>query len=140
MKAAMLVTLLALPFSTAYADTPSVAPAILSGSELSWERVDENTKRRVFVNQNETLAVYEISGGVRSHEIKTHTHPQDQISYILEGQAEVHVGALTRIVGPGSAYIVPANVPHGMRILTKDYKVIEVFSPGRADLKQTGKE
>ena len=45
-----------------------------------------------------------------------HTHPGDEISYVMEGEVELLVdGAAPRIVKAGEAFVVPAGKVHGAR-------------------------
>ncbi len=55
----------------------------------------------------------EIDGGVVA---PRHTHPGDEISYVLEGEAELLVdGEAPRIVKAGEAFVIPAGKVHGAR-------------------------
>lgn len=45
-----------------------------------------------------------------------HTHPGDEISYVLEGEVELLVdGEPPRVVKAGEAFVVPAGKVHGAR-------------------------
>ncbi len=56
-----------------------------------------------------------------------HTHPGDEISYVMEGEAELLVdGEPPRIVKAGEAFVVPAGKVHGAR------------NPGAAPLRFVG--
>ncbi len=45
-----------------------------------------------------------------------HTHPGDEISYVLEGETELLVAGLpTRVVKAGEAFVIPAGVVHNAR-------------------------
>lgn len=45
-----------------------------------------------------------------------HTHPGDEISYVLEGEAELLIdGEAPRIVKAGEAFVIPAGKVHGAR-------------------------
>jgi mannose-6-phosphate isomerase-like protein (cupin superfamily) len=41
-----------------------------------------------------------------------HTHPSDQLYYVLRGTMHARVGDATHVVGPGNLVIIPAGVPH----------------------------
>ncbi len=56
------------------------------------------------------VAKVEVAPGSRAGR---HTHPGDEISYIVEGEAELLVdGQPTRIVKAGEMFVVPAGVVH----------------------------
>lgn len=41
-----------------------------------------------------------------------HTHPSDQLYYVLTGTMHARVGDRTHVVSPGSLVIIPAGTPH----------------------------
>lgn len=45
-----------------------------------------------------------------------HTHPGDEISYVLEGEAELLIdGEAPRLVKAGDGFVIPAGKVHGAR-------------------------
>ena len=55
----------------------------------------------------------EIDPGVNA---PRHTHPGDEISYVLEGEAELLIdGEPPRMVKAGEAFVIPAGKVHGAR-------------------------
>jgi quercetin dioxygenase-like cupin family protein len=56
------------------------------------------------------IARVEVAPGARAGR---HTHPGDEISYVLEGQAELLIdGQPPRIVKAGESFVIPAGVVH----------------------------
>lgn len=56
-----------------------------------------------------------------------HSHPGDEISYVLEGEAELLIdGEPPRVVKAGEAFVIPAGKVHGAR------------NPGAAPLRFVG--
>ena len=48
--------------------------------------------------------------------VPRHSHPGDEISYILEGEAELQIdGEPPRLVKAGEAFVIPAGKVHGAR-------------------------
>jgi quercetin dioxygenase-like cupin family protein len=64
--------------------------------------------------------------------VKSHEHPHDQITYVIEGRVEFTVGAETTIMAPGTCALIPGNTPHGCRALTA-CRLVDVFTPVRDD-------
>lgn len=64
--------------------------------------------------------------------VPTHQHPHEQFTYVIEGRFEFTVGTETTVLEPGMVAIIPSNVPHGGKTLTK-VRVIDVFAPTRED-------
>jgi quercetin dioxygenase-like cupin family protein len=56
------------------------------------------------------VARVEVAPGARAGR---HTHPGDEISYVLEGQAEITLdGQPPRVVKAGESFVIPAGVVH----------------------------
>ena len=56
------------------------------------------------------VAKIEVAAGARSGR---HTHPGDEISYVLEGEVELAIdGQPVRIVRAGESFVVPAGTVH----------------------------
>lgn len=54
-----------------------------------------------------------------------HAHPQEQIMYVISGRLRVEFREETQEIGPGSAFLAPANVKHRVTAL-EDTTVISV--------------
>ncbi len=65
--------------------------------------------------------------------IEMHSHPHEQIGYMIEGEAEFVVGGETRIVTAGQMWRIPGGVPH--RVTAQDVRVraLDAFYPIRED-------
>lgn len=54
-----------------------------------------------------------------------HAHPQEQIMYVISGRLKVEFRDETQEIGPGSAFLAPANVKHRVTAV-EDTTVISV--------------
>ena len=61
-----------------------------------------------------------------------HSHPHEQIPYIISGRFEFTVGKNTTVMESGMTVLVPGGVVHGGKTLTACH-VIDLFSPVRED-------
>jgi quercetin dioxygenase-like cupin family protein len=84
---------------------------------------------RFFDSPSMTFAHYEFTAGSTVHE---HSHTQEEVWQVVEGELEIDVGGDVRIAGPGVAAIVPPNVRHAVKALTNG-KAIVVDYPVRPD-------
>lgn len=67
-------------------------------------------------------------------EVTNHHHPQEQIGYVLSGKVEITIDGLTKTLGPGDAYRIPPNAPHGFTVLTEQrLEILEVFCPPKEE-------
>jgi quercetin dioxygenase-like cupin family protein len=67
-------------------------------------------------------------------EAPVHTHEEEQISVVLDGEFEFDLAGDRRIMGPGMAVVVPPGVPHGARTRDTSCYEIDIFHPPRRAL------
>jgi quercetin dioxygenase-like cupin family protein len=87
--------------------------------------------RKSFSGEGATLAWGTLTPG---HEPRPHTHPHEQIVYIVSGHGTFTVGEETTEVRPGDMLVVPSGVLH-YAVAAGDEPMIDlsVFNPRRDD-------
>jgi len=66
--------------------------------------------------------------------VPEHSHPHEQVGYVLEGALEFAVGGKTVTVEAGESYVIPGGEPHGARNRGGVPAVgLDVFAPPRDD-------
>jgi quercetin dioxygenase-like cupin family protein len=64
--------------------------------------------------------------------VPEHSHPHEQIGYIIGGEATFRTDGETRTLGPGDAYRIPGGEPHRLdNDGSEPVLGIDVFSPPR---------
>ena len=61
-----------------------------------------------------------------------HSHPQEQIVHILEGQMRLIVDRVPHDLSTGDSFYLASNVPHGVETVLQT-RVLDTFSPPRND-------
>jgi quercetin dioxygenase-like cupin family protein len=61
-----------------------------------------------------------------------HSHPHEQLVYIVRGRIRFEHPGGVFIVGPGDSFLVPGNVEHQASAL-EDSEVLDIFTPMRED-------
>ena len=85
--------------------------------------------RRVFTGDRATLAFTTLGPG---HTANPHSHPHEQIVYILSGSARFVVGDEETVLGAGDMLVVPPGVEHFAETLGEEPVVdLSVFGPRR---------
>ena len=84
-------------------------------------------KGRFFHSQNMTFAYYAVTAGAWIHE---HSHPNDEVWNVIDGELEIKIAAETQVAGPGCAVVVPPDTAHSVKALT-DVRAIVVDYPRR---------
>jgi quercetin dioxygenase-like cupin family protein len=87
---------------------------------------------RTFWGDRMTLALVTLDPNAV---VAPHTHPHEQVGAVISGELEFTIGDETRRLGPGDVYVIPGDVPHGVRVGPGAVELIEVFSPVRENLK-----
>ena len=76
-----------------------------------------------------TLAYWDIEAGAI---VPEHFHINEQIINVIEGRLKLKIGNETRILENGEIAIIPSNVKHSAKAITK-VMTIECFCPIRED-------
>jgi quercetin dioxygenase-like cupin family protein len=77
-----------------------------------------------------TFAYYAVAAGAWIHE---HSHPNDEVWNVIDGELEIKIEAETQIAGPGCAVVVPRDTAHSVKALT-DVRAIVVDYPRRSSI------
>lgn len=64
--------------------------------------------------------------------VPEHTHPHEQVGYVVSGRIRCRVGDDTRELQAGDSYLAPGGVPHAVEAL-ENAVCIDVFSPVREE-------
>ena len=76
-----------------------------------------------------TLSFVDIQPGAQLPE---HSHPHEQITYLMEGELEMVIGGEKMLLTPGMVHVIPGNVPHSA-VARTFVRVLDAFSPVRED-------
>jgi quercetin dioxygenase-like cupin family protein len=98
---------------------------------MEWQTVREGVFRKGFTGAGATLALHKLMPG---HELRPHSHPHEQIAYILAGRIRFHVGDAVTELGPGGLLVVPPGVTHWGEVLGDEPVLnLDVFTPARLE-------
>jgi len=101
--------------------------------DVPTDEVSPSASRRIISGDKVMLVLWVLKPGA---EVPLHSHPHEQITYVLQGKAEVTVGEEKRIVGPGDVYHVPfqSNLKHEVKVLGDEAFIeLDIFHPIRED-------
>ena len=85
--------------------------------------------RQLVVGQNIMLARVLLKKGCV---VPEHSHPNEQVTYILEGALKFWIDGREIVVNAGEKLTIPPNMPHKAEAM-KDTVDLDVFHPPRAD-------
>jgi quercetin dioxygenase-like cupin family protein len=64
--------------------------------------------------------------------VPEHSHPNEQITYIITGALEFIIAGVSHVIRAGEILVIPANVPH-TAIAREDTEDLDLFAPPRQD-------
>ncbi|KKL69079.1 hypothetical protein LCGC14_2118530 [marine sediment metagenome] len=68
------------------------------------------------------------------HSVPTHSHKQEQVGMVYEGEAKLKIGDEERHVKKGDLYCIPSDTPHSDTCLGNEpFIMLDIFYPIRND-------
>lgn len=62
-----------------------------------------------------------------------HSHPHEQVSYIVQGSFEFNLDGNVQRVAKGDSIYIPSNTLHGVKALEENSIILDTFTPQRED-------
>ena len=88
----------------------------------------------MFITEAEhmTLSVVELEPHAV---IPEHSHPHEQVGYMVEGEFELTIGGRSFHVVSGQIWRIPGGVPHKVIAGDRPVRAVDVFYPLREDMR-----
>ncbi len=100
-------------------------------NDLPNEVVRKGVSRSGFRGEDVLLVMNKIEPGM---DVNPHSHPFEQVVYIVEGRVRFHVGDDEMEAGPGSLIRIPPDVVHYAEPIGNEPALnLDVFAPIRDD-------
>lgn len=100
-------------------------------TKLPKEKVRDGVSRAAFRGENALMVMNWLEPGM---EKKPHSHPFEQLAYILSGRVRFEIGEDVIEVGVGEVVRIPPDVVHCGEALGDEVAVnLDVFAPPRED-------
>lgn len=112
---------------------------VLLFDQVPYEEVKPGLKRKIIHTGDLMTVLIDFSGGPWDAPDPYHAHPHVQTTYVARGEIEFYCeGEKVRHLCEGDMFAVESGVPHSIRLLTPEVRLIDNFTPLREDfLKQT---
>jgi quercetin dioxygenase-like cupin family protein len=101
----------------------------IAWNSITIESLNPLLGRQLVVGQNIMLARVLLKKGCV---VPEHSHPNEQITYILEGALKFWIDGREILVNAGETLTIPPNMPHKAEAM-EDTVDLDVFYPPRAD-------
>ena len=105
----------------------------IRSSEVKAEVIAQGRKRYLAYTDHLMMVVLDCHDGPTSLPDPLHSHPHEQISYVVAGEINLILGNETTRLGAGDIFTVEPNVPHAIQLLTKNVRLVDTFTPIRKD-------
>ena len=110
----------------------------MTAKDQTWVPYDEITPMNMGSGLTRRIMAYGddmmcVENAFDTHAVGTiHSHPHTQITYVVSGIFDFHIGNETKCVKAGDTMFIPGGIPHGCDCLEKG-AVLDFYSPMRAD-------
>lgn len=107
----------------------SPSPSLHSWNSIPPEQLNPLLTRQFITGQQCMLARVVLTKGCV---VPEHSHPNEQIAFILEGALRFSLAGETHTVQAGEVLVIPPNVPHSA-VALEDTIDFDIFAPPRQD-------
>jgi quercetin dioxygenase-like cupin family protein len=89
----------------------------------------DGLRRRTFDSEGATVTEYRFEPGAR---FPLHTHPEEQITLVTDGEVELTAAGKTSKLAAGDWAVTAGGVEHGIRAGERGARVLAIIVPRRA--------
>jgi len=97
------------------------------------EKVKEGFTRKISHLENLMVVVCDFTNGPMAEPDPPHSHPHEQITYVVEGELFLFLEDMKHRLTNGDVFLVPPNLPHCIQTISRNVRLIDSFSPIRED-------
>jgi quercetin dioxygenase-like cupin family protein len=103
---------------------------IIKNRDVAAADLGEGVRRKILASGGGMMTVqFDFQEGSVGY---LHTHPHEQVGYVVKGRFEITLGEEKTTIGPGDTYYVSPGVEHGVVALEAG-TLLDVFTPQRED-------
>jgi len=103
---------------------------IIKNKDIAAVALGEGVSRKVLSSGGTMMTVqFNFTEGAVGY---LHTHPHEQVGYVIQGRFELTLAGEVTTIGPGDTYYVYSGVEHGV-VALEDGILLDVFTPQRED-------
>jgi quercetin dioxygenase-like cupin family protein len=101
--------------------------------ELRRETISEARTRLHVHTERLMMVVMDFADGPAAQPDPPHSHPHEQISYVVSGRVRYFLGDEHADLEPGDLVTIPPGVPHRVQPLSAAVRLADAFHPIRED-------
>lgn len=102
-------------------------------TELPRHRIAEGRTRVQAHTDGLMMVVIDFDDGPGSTPDPPHSHPHEQVSYVVSGRVRYFLGNEHADLEAGDIVTIPSGVPHSIQLLSPSVRLADAFHPVRED-------
>ncbi|MFK7980734.1 MAG: cupin domain-containing protein [Saprospiraceae bacterium] len=107
---------------------------VLKFEVIPYEEVREGLKRKIIYTEDLMTVIIDFSDGPWEKAEPPHNHPHRQTSYVAKGELVFYCeGEPEQHLKAGDMFAVPPMKMHTVKLLTKEVRLVDNFTPVRED-------
>ncbi len=99
--------------------------------QMVQKKISDGAEARIVHGESMSVALWEFAA---DEQLPEHSHPHEQLTYVVDGEIELIVGDETRLMTAGMSAVIPGGVVHSARTKTS-CRIVDAFHPVREDLR-----
>jgi quercetin dioxygenase-like cupin family protein len=107
--------------------------AFYKQEELKTEVIGRGRKRAFVYTDRLMMVIFDFEDGPADEPDPLHSHPHEQISYVVSGKVIYCLGDERKTLEAGDMVTIPPNLPHAIQTLTPKVRLADAFTPVRED-------
>jgi quercetin dioxygenase-like cupin family protein len=111
---------------------------VVRQAEVVPERIAEGRTRYLAHTEHLMVVAMDFRDGPAAEPDPPHSHPHEQITYVASGELLFFVDGVPHRLQSGDLITVPPDVPHTIQILTGYARLVDTFTPIRAEFLKKG--
>ncbi len=101
--------------------------------QMQADPIRVGAERRLAYTDHLMMAIIDFEDGPKLQPDPPHSHPHEQITYVVSGEILFFMDDQQMHLGPGDVYCVAPGKPHTIQLLTRSVRLVDCFTPIRED-------
>jgi len=105
-------------------------PQVVTLAQVAAAQITDGVTMRAIFGEAAMLSLVELDPGAA---VPMHSHPHEQLGYVLSGEIVMLIGGKEHRLQPGAAYAIPGGSEHSGIAGAEGCAVLDIFRPIRED-------
>ena len=101
--------------------------------QIAVDKIRDGAERRLGFTDNLMMTIIDFHDGPKTQPDPPHSHPHEQVSYVVAGEILFFIDGESAKLGPGDMFLVTSGKPHSIQQLTEHVRLVDCFTPIRED-------